>query len=294
MRFKVFGLFLLIGIGIYFFTFHQSSIARERSLVYEISSPQKREFSEVSLASNQPTLSKTSSYASSGPSGADEPPPSSLPALSVDDPLVPTFSSGPSDSNQIALTFDDGPHPTITPKILDELRKRKIHATFFVLGDRVRMYPWIAQQIIAEGHEIGNHTYNHRLLTSLSYEAAEREITETHQLIKSLTGYETTLFRPPYGALRPDIKLLLNEKKFKVIMWSVDPKDWQVRDSERILTHVINHTRRGSIILCHDINKSTLEALPNMLDLLLEQGYEFTTVNKLCDLPTLKLVSTKE
>jgi peptidoglycan-N-acetylglucosamine deacetylase len=213
--------------------------------------------------------------------------------LAVEDQLVPTVNSGPNDKNLIALTFDDGPHPSITPKILEELRKRKIRATFFVLGDRVKKYPWIVQQIVAEGHELGNHTFNHKLLTELPIDAVDREITETQNEIKKLTGYETSLFRPPYGAMKAETKLFLREKNFTVVLWSVDPRDWQVRNSDRILTHVINNTRNGSIILCHDINKSTLEALPDMLDLLIEMGYEFATVNQLCNLPALKLVSTK-
>ena len=199
---------------------------------------------------------------------------------------VQVFRSVTSTNKEIAITFDDGPHPTFTFKVLDELRARNIKATFFVLGNRVKQYPWIVQQIANEGHEIGNHTYSHRLLTAMPSEVIEREITETQNLIKQATGHEPSLFRPPFGAFRPSAKEIFQKHNLSVILWSVDPRDWKVHDEDRIYRSVTNHVRSGSIVLCHDIHLATLHALPRILDTLLAEGYQFTTVSQLCGLPS--------
>ena len=218
--------------------------------------------------------------------------PPSIPALPEHEPYVQVVSSGPSTSKRIALTFDDGPRP-LTLKVLDVLRERNVKATFFVLGDCVRLYPWILQQTVAEGHEIGNHTYTHLKLRAKAStdEVIDNEITKTQNEIKNAIGYETFLFRPPYGVFRPETRTVFHEHNLSVVLWSVDTLDWLIRDSDQIIRTVTNHTRNGSIILCHDIHKSTVEALPVFLDALLKEGYEFTTVSQLCGLPPLKLIT---
>lgn len=288
MRYKLFGFAAVLGGMVFISHFYQKSIAVEKLNPQDPTNQTNLAATSELNPSKSPGFQTSSSTIELTPI---EPRPMALPALSADEPLVPTLTQGPANKNLVALTFDDGPHPVFTPKILDELRKRKIHATFFVLGERVKRYPWIVQQIIAEGHEIGNHTYDHRLLTSLSPEEATKEIDLANNEIKAITGYETSLFRPPYGELRADTKMYLREKNYKVILWSVDPMDWKIRNSDKILSYVVQHTQRGSIILCHDIHKTTLDALPQMLDVLLEEGYEFATVNQLCDLPAIKLAS---
>ena len=204
---------------------------------------------------------------------------------------VPSFSSGPSDQKQVALTFDDGPHPTITPLVLDELRSRGVKATFFVIGDRVKAYPWVLRQIVAEGHEIGNHTYSHRLLTAMSTDLIRREIGETQVAIRNAIGYETRLFRPPYGAFRPSANAILREYGLNVIRWSVDPRDWRNRDALLISNHVTHQSKNGAIILCHDIHRATLQALPAILDTLIAEGYAFKTVGELCGLPPSQVIT---
>ncbi len=204
----------------------------------------------------------------------------------------PIYTSGPKNSKLVAITFDDGPHPIYTPKVLDELRKRHVKATFFVLGDLVKRYPWVVRQIMAEGHEIGNHTFDHRLMTVMSPELIEKEITETQNEIKNITGTEPILFRPPYGAFRPDTKAIFREHNLSVILWSVDPRDWRVRNEQKICNFITKQTRGGSIVLCHDIHKTTLEALPQILDSLAAEGYEFTTVSKLCGISAPMHVAT--
>ncbi len=204
---------------------------------------------------------------------------------------VPSFSSGPIDQKQVALTFDDGPHPTITPLVLDELRSRGVKATFFVIGDRVKAYPWVLRQIVAEGHEIGNHTYSHRLLTAMSTDLIRREIGETQAAIRNAIGYETRLFRPPYGAFRPSANAILREYGLNVIRWSVDPRDWRNRDALLISNHVTHQSKNGAIILCHDIHRATLHALPAILDTLIAEGYVFKTVGELCGLPPAQVIT---
>ncbi len=204
---------------------------------------------------------------------------------------VPVFRSGPSTSKIVALTFDDGPHRTITPKVLEQLRQRNIKATFFVLGDCVKRHPAILRQIAAEGHEIGNHTYSHRILKFMTNDLIDREITETQNQIKAAIGCEPCLFRPPYGSFRPDSREIFHQHNLSVILWSVDPRDWRIRDEERIFQAVTTQTQNGSIILCHDIYNSTLQALPRILDALLAEGYQFTTVSELCGLTPMKLAT---
>jgi len=213
-------------------------------------------------------------------------PPLLIPKQSVEETESPVhvIRSGSSTSKIVALTFDDGPHRTITPKVLEQLRQRNIKATFFVLGDRVKHHPEILRQIAAEGHEIGNHTYSHRILKFMTNELIDREITETQNEIKSAIGCEPRLFRPPYGSFRPDSRDVFRQHNLSVILWSVDPRDWRVRDEELLYQAVTSQTQNGSIILCHDIYNSTLQALPRILDTLLAEGYQFTTVSELCGL----------
>ena len=198
---------------------------------------------------------------------------------------APIFYSAPSADREIALTFDDGPHPTITPKVLDELRARNTKATFFVLGNRVKRYPWILQRIVAEGHEVGNHTWSHRFLANLSAESIEHEISETQNLIRQTTGVECSLFRPPAGILSAVAEKIIQKHNLSVILWSVDPGDWRARNTDRIYQSVIRHVQSGSIVVCHDIYPSTLRALPRILETLSEKGYRFSTVSQLCGLP---------
>lgn len=198
--------------------------------------------------------------------------------------FAPVYSSGPVNGKRIALTFDDGPHPVCTYRILDELRTRNIKATFFVIGINVKRYPWVLQQIMAEGHEIGNHTYSHSILSHLSNEKIEEEISRCQEVIKNTIGYEISLFRPPYGAYRSNTREIAQQHHQKIILWSVDPRDWRVRDEEKVYQEVTSHVRGGSIILCHDGHPTTIRALPRILDTLTGEGYQFTTVSELCGL----------
>ncbi len=240
--------------------------------------------------SGQPALATNAVFATSSatdPTRSDGTQLTKPPLHSESAPLFHSFNSGPSHEKLIALTFDDGPHAVITPKLLDVLRAYKAKATFFVLGERVKLYPMILRQIFDEGHEIGNHTYSHRSLAALSTEEIEHEIIETQSLIKQATGYEPSLFRPPYGAFRSNTRPVFQKHNLNVIMWSVDSKDWSVRNENKIYDVVITHARSGSIVLFHDIHPAILDALPRILDTLVADGYQFITVSELCGLPPL-------
>lgn len=205
--------------------------------------------------------------------------------------VVEIIHNGPSDSKRIALTFDDGPHATVTPKVLEVLRSNQVHATFFVLGNMVKKNPKILAQVAAEGHEIGNHTFGHHKLTTISTNLVQQELSETQALIKNAIGYEPELFRPPYGAYRSWTKTIMLDNHLKtMVLWSIDTEDWKVRDSERIFNMATNKLQNGSIILCHDIYNSTLNTLPRLIQELKGQGYEFVTISQLCSLGSTNFI----
>lgn len=180
------------------------------------------------------------------------------------------------------MTFDDGPHPKLTPKLLDMLKERNIKATFFVIGKCVAEYPDIAKRIVDEGHEIANHSWNHPQLTKLSPSAFDAEISQTTDAIQKATGVRPVTMRPPYGAINPTLTKRLNDEYgLCVILWSVDPQDWKIRKSDHVSGHIIKNATPGAIILAHDIHASTIDAMPATLDALQSKGYKFATVSEL-------------
>jgi peptidoglycan/xylan/chitin deacetylase (PgdA/CDA1 family) len=180
------------------------------------------------------------------------------------------------------MTFDDGPHPKLTPRLLDMLKERNIKATFFVIGKCVAEFPDIAKRIVDEGHEIANHSWSHPQLPKLSPAAFTAEITQTNDAIQQATGVRPVTMRPPYGAINPTLTKRLNEEYgLSVILWSVDPQDWKIRKSDHVSSHIIKNAAPGSIILAHDIHASTIDAMPAALDALQAKGYKFATVSEL-------------
>lgn len=185
----------------------------------------------------------------------------------------------------IAMTFDDGPHPQNTPRLLDMLRERNIKATFYVIGRSVNMYPEIVRRMAAEGHEIGNHTWTHRNLTGLSSASIRNEMDSTRDVIISACGVEPLTMRPPYGALRESQRVsIFKEYGYPTIMWDVDPKDWQRPGVSVVTSRILEKTRNGSIVLAHDLHKPTVDAMPETLDGLLKRGFQFVTVSQLLSL----------
>jgi polysaccharide deacetylase family sporulation protein PdaB len=187
--------------------------------------------------------------------------------------------------NAIALTFDDGPHPEVTPRVLDILRSQGVRATFFVLGNKVKQYPEIARRIVAEGHQIANHSYSHPSFTKIKPRSLDKQVKETTAVIESITGVTPTSIRPPYGALNDRVILsLLEGHGLNIIMWNVDPQDWRKPGIDVVVDRVVSQTKPGAIILLHDIHKPTAEALPSILTNLASRGYSFATVDQLLGL----------
>ena len=177
----------------------------------------------------------------------------------------------------IALTFDDGPNYN-TSKIIDVLNKYDIRATFFVLGSRAINNKDILKKMADSGMEIGNHTYNHLLLTKYDENKIRSEIEDTSEVIYNATKKRPKLLRPSYGSVNNKIKKVAN---MPIIIWDIDTLDWKYHNSKRITSRVVNKVRDGDIILMHDIYSASLNALSNIIPILQDNGYEFVTIDEL-------------
>lgn len=177
----------------------------------------------------------------------------------------------------VVLSFDDGPDPASTPAILSALRARRVKASFFLIGERIERYPQLAARLVAEGHEIGNHSYSHPRMVLEHPFAYAREIDRTDRLIRRL-GYRGTIdFRPPYGQKLVVLPWLLARRHKLSVLWSIDSRDWIDRDPEAIAGRVLSQVRPGSIVLLHDL-PHTARALPRILDGLRQRGYSVRTL----------------
>lgn len=194
-----------------------------------------------------------------------------------------TSSSDTSQTNntdevkKIAITFDDGPHPKYTLKLLDGLKKRNVKATFFVIGENVSNNPDVIKRMAEDGHLIGNHTYSHIQLTCISEEKAITEINKTSELITTYAGVSPKYIRPPYGMYSDALK---RETNLTPVLWTVDPRDWSVLNTDSVVKHVLKCAKSGDIILLHDIFDTSVEAAFQIIDALKAEGYEFVTVDE--------------
>jgi peptidoglycan/xylan/chitin deacetylase (PgdA/CDA1 family) len=197
-------------------------------------------------------------------------------------PAKVTFSRVNVDGPYIAMTFDDGPSGPNTPRLLDIAAKKHIKLTFFLIGENAAHYPQLVQRELAEGHEVGNHSYTHPDLARMSDDAVRSEIQKTQDAIINASGYKPILMRPPYGALTPRQRLWVSQDfGVKIILWDVDPLDWKRPGPSVVASRIIAGTRPGSIILSHDIHSQTVDAMPVVFDTLLAKGYKFVTVSEL-------------
>lgn len=193
-----------------------------------------------------------------------------------------SYSRVPVSGKYIAMTFDDGPHPANTPRLLDILRARNIKATFYVIGRNVDLYPQIVRRCVAEGHEIGNHTYTHRLLSKLSDSEVRGELSRCRDAVGRAAGVQPRTLRPPYGGLLQRQREMVNaEFGYPTIMWNVDPLDWKRPGPSVVCSRILSHTTAGSIVLSHDLHAPTIDAMPSTLDGLLQRGFQFVTVSQL-------------
>ena len=188
---------------------------------------------------------------------------------------------------KIALTFDDGPHPRYTAQILDVLDEYNIKATFFVVGVNAKYYPDALESVIKRGHEIGNHTYTHPHVSCLNTGTLTQEVEGCESTIYGITDYKTKLFRPPEGMIDADVRTVLRNLDYKVILWDIDTRDWAHESPEKICENVVTNITSGDIILMHDYvshNSPTVEAIKLFIPVLIEKGYKFVVVSELIGL----------
>ncbi|GCF07618.1 polysaccharide deacetylase family protein [Dictyobacter arantiisoli] len=234
------------------------------------------------------------------PTPTPAPVPTMVPAI----PSALTYSlfyHGNEQRKEIALSFDDGPSITYTPQILRILRQFHLHATFFNIGQNVLQYPQITKEVYAEGNVIGNHSWNHPDLTTLSPVQVLWQMTYTNQIIQQTIGTKPLLMRPPYGAINRPAHIQIENAGLLPILWNVDTEDWKRAGVASIVANVMNETKNGSIILMHDgggDRTQTIAALPIIITNLEQQGYQIVPMQELLnhaeDVSTPTIQSVKE
>lgn len=182
----------------------------------------------------------------------------------------------------IALTFDDGPSAH-TDRLLDIFKSYGGKGTFFVVGNIIDNRADTVKRIVSDGHEIAGHSWNHRQLTSLTQSDIKDQIMSTRAKIYDLTGYDAKLVRPPYGAYNDTVKAVAKEVDVSLINWSVDTLDWKYRDADTVYKAIMEDAYDGAIILCHDLHKTTVDAMERAIPALLEKGYQLVTVSELLE-----------
>ena len=185
------------------------------------------------------------------------------------------------DIKYVALTFDDGPSPRCTPQLLDGLKERGVRATFFVVGCQVVKDPDIVERMAAEGHQVGNHSYDHKELDKLSAWEAAEDMRKNEALLRELLGEGEYWVRPPYGLMTEAEAAALS---VPLVNWSVDTEDWRTKDSGKILDVIYRCTGDGDIVLLHDRYQNTVDAVLMAIEHLQQQGYVFVTVAELLEI----------
>jgi len=180
----------------------------------------------------------------------------------------------------VALSFDDGPSPYYTRRIVDTLVKHGACATFFSVGEYVQKYPGVTKYVYDNGMETANHTYTHPELTKISSAAVKKEIENTSAEIKIATGNAPKLLRPPYGSVNANVKQISN---LPMILWSIDTEDWKSRNANTIYSRVAGKVKDGDIILMHDLYESTADAVDRIVPYLIENGFQIVSVSTLAE-----------
>lgn len=184
----------------------------------------------------------------------------------------------PAETKYIALTFDDGPRKGTTDRLLDGLKERGASATFFLVGEQAQSNPQLVQRMKAEGHQIGNHTWSHVRLEGATPAAITEEVGKNEEFLTQLLGEGGYWLRPPYGLITPGAE---EQIKVPMVKWSVDPRDWESRDTVKVVQAVLKDAKPNSIILLHDIYPTSVDAALQIVDTLQAEGYLFVTVEEL-------------
>ena len=194
---------------------------------------------------------------------------------------------------EVALTFDDGPHPEFLPRLLDKLRELGVHATFFVVGEKVADAPDMAARIVQDGHEIANHTFHHLNLTTIPLPFIESEIKSNNDMIYQACGVHPKFFRPPGGRADEDVFRIARQERLTTVMWTDDPADFSSPGPEVIEDRLLKHIRPGAVILLHSGIEQTLAILPDFVAQLRGEGYHFVTLSEMAQhLETTSRVAT--
>lgn len=188
------------------------------------------------------------------------------------------YAQEDTEQKKVAISFDDGPHPTYTEQLLDGLKKRGVKATFFVTGEHAALHPDIIRRMNEEGHLIGNHTYSHIQLNASNRERFKEELIRTNEVIAGITGEEVLYVRPPYGSWD---KTLEEELNMFPVLWTVDPLDWCSSNASCIVRSVVGEVKENDIILMHDYYETSVTAALEIVDELLAEGYTFVTVEEI-------------
>ena len=181
----------------------------------------------------------------------------------------------------IALSFDDGPGKKTTPWVLDILQKYKIHATFYILWVNAQYYPDILKRTYEEGHEIGNHSWDHQNFLSLDETGVLDQIKKTDDIVRETIGVTPTTLRPPYGNYNKQVSVIAQRP---IILWNVDSFDWRNKKVDSNIANTLGQAKDGAIILMHDIHQASLDSLETIIQELQKQDYEFVTVSELLEL----------
>ena len=204
----------------------------------------------------------------------------------VDDDVPLTNDKTDSDIDpakpMLALTFDDGPSGH-TERLLDIFEKHGGKGTFFVVGNLIDSRKNTLIRIVNDGHEVGNHSWNHRQLTNLSSDEIKDQIMMTRAKIYDVTGIDCVIVRPPYGACNDDVKSVGKTLGVSFINWSVDTLDWKTKDAKAVHDEIMKNASDGAIILCHDLHKTTVDAMETVIPELIAQGYQLVTVSQLME-----------
>ena len=200
------------------------------------------------------------------------------------------FLAVPANAAAVALTFDDGPTAKQTKAILEVLEEESIPATFFLCGYRLKEFGDVATLLENPIYELGVHGYSHEAMHKLDQAILLDELKETGNLIEQLTGRKPTLMRPPGGLYNDTVQSISAQQGYPIILWSVDPLDWKPGNTAvSVCSAVVNQVQDGDIILLHDLNSRTTEALPEMIRTLKAQGFEFLTVSELAERQNISL-----
>jgi peptidoglycan/xylan/chitin deacetylase (PgdA/CDA1 family) len=192
------------------------------------------------------------------------------------------FQRGTAAGKMIALTFDDGPNPRTTPRVVEALKQAGATATFFWIGDMVAKNPSTAMLVKNAGFEFGSHSWSHKNLRALSADGARQEIISAQDVIEKTTGVRPHLFRPPYGNINVNVNKITQDDNLVMVMWAVDSDDWQAKmTQDKVFERITTEVHPGAIILMHDIQEKTVQVLPRLLADLKAKGYQFVTVSQL-------------